>query len=109
MSEPHVKTAGTRAVESFLTNAVGGLIQHAAAENPAPPLCEEGEAITPTSIVAQISKHLDHGDHIPAARLALILASWLARGEGLSFGEASKLAGLSWGQTAGLPQPQKLR
>lgn len=109
MSEPNAKTPATRAVESLLGSLAGGFINQAAAENPAPPLAEEDQAISPTSIVEQINKHLEHGDHLPAARLGLILASWLARGEGLSFAEASKLAGLSWSQTAGLPRPPKLR
>jgi hypothetical protein len=108
LSPPAPKTAATQAVEGFLSGAVGGLIRQAADANPPPPLAEDGEAITPTSITKQIEKHLATGDHIPAARLALILASWLARGEGLSFGEATKLAGLSWTQTAGLPAPPKL-
>lgn len=109
MSDPTSKTPATRAVEGLISSLAGGFINQAAAENPAPPLAEEDEAISPSSIVAQITKHLGNGDHIPAARLALILASWLARGENLNFGEASKLAGLSWSQTAGLPRPPKLR
>lgn len=109
MSDPATKTPATRAVESLLGSLAGGFINQAAAEHPAPPLAEEDEAISPTSIVGQITKHLGNGDHIPAARLALILASWLARGESLTFAEASKLAGLSWTQTAGLPRPPKLR
>lgn len=107
MVDSHAKTPATQAVEGLITNLASGFIQHAAAANPAPPLAEDGEDITPRSIVKQIDKHLAAGDHIPAARLALILASWLARGEGLSFGEATKLAGLSWTQTSGLPAPPK--
>jgi hypothetical protein len=107
MSDPHAKTPATKAVESFIGTAVGALINQAAEQNPAPPLADDGEDISPRSICKQIDKHLLAGDHIPAARLALILASWLARGEGLSFGEATKLAGLSWTQTSALPAPPK--
>lgn len=103
------KTAATQAVEGFLTGAVGGLIRQAAEANPPPPLAEDGQPISPMSILGQIEKHLTMGDHILAAQLALILASWLARGQGMSFGEASKLAGLSWTQTVSLPPPPKLR
>lgn len=102
------KTAATQAVEGFISGAVGGLIRHAAEANPPPPLAEEGEAISPSSILGQMQKHLARRDHIAAARLALTLASWLARGEGLTFGEATKLAGFAWTQTAGLPAPPRL-
>jgi len=102
------KTAATQAVEGFISGAVGGLIRHAAEANPSPPLAADGQAISPSSIVGQIEKHLAKGDHIAAARLALILASWLARGEDLNFGEATKLAGLAWTQTAALPRPRKM-
>lgn len=109
MSSDAVKTPATRAVESLLGNLAGGLISAAAADNPSPPLAEEDQTVSPSSIVFQIGKHLAEGDHLPAARLALILASWLARGEGLNFTEASKLAALSWTQTSGLPRPPRLR
>lgn len=109
MSGSPPKTVGTVAVEGFLANALGGFISHAAAQNPPPPLAEANETISPTSILNQLRKHIETDDHISAARLALILASWLARGEDLTFGEASKLAGLSWTQTSGLPRPPKLR
>jgi hypothetical protein len=56
-----------------------------------------------------MAKHIEADDHMSAARLALILASWIARAQGLSWGEASKLAALSWAQTSGLPHPPKLR
>ncbi len=108
MTQPSAKTPATAAVEGILGSAFHSIMNQAAAANPAPPMSEPGEDITPVSIVKQIAKHLDRGDHIPAARLSLILASWLARGENLSFADASKLAGLSWSQTAGLPPPPKL-
>jgi len=108
MVESAPKTPATQAVEGFIGHALGGLIAQAAAQNPAPPLAADGEIVSPSSITKQIGKQLEKGDHTSAARLALILASWLARGEGLSFGEATKLAGLSWSQTASLPAPPKL-
>lgn len=109
MSGSAAKTPATRAVETLLGGLARGFVDQAAAENPAPPLAEDNETISPSSIVDQMKKHLAKGDHISAARLSLILASWLARGENLSFREASKLAGLSWSETAALPPPQKLR
>jgi hypothetical protein len=103
------KTPATRAVESLLISVAGGFMNQAAAADPPPPLAEEGESISPTSILRQMTKYIDADDHMSAARLALIFASWVARAQGLTWAEASKLAALSWAQTSGLPNPPKLR
>ena len=90
------------AIEGFLTQGLGGLVQQQAAQNPPPPLAEQGEPITPSSIIAAMEKSLARGLRQDAAKQALILACWLARAEGLALGDAAKMATIAWAQTAGL-------
>jgi hypothetical protein len=90
------------AIEGFITQGLGGIVQQQAAQNPPPPLAEQGEPITPGSILAAVQKSLDRGLRQDAAKQCLILACWLARAEGLNLGDAAKMASISWAQTAGL-------
>lgn len=90
------------AIEGFITQGLGGFVNQAAAQSPPPPLADQGDPITPTSILAAAQKSLDRGLRQDAAKQCLILACWLARAEGLNLGDAAKMASIAWAQTAGL-------
>lgn len=103
MSDPiRPKTMATNAVEGFLAGGLMGALGKAAAESPPPPLSEPGELVTPDSIVGQIRKRLANGEFDIVSKLSLILACWMARIEGTTFGDAAKAAAVAWQQTAGL-------
>lgn len=96
------KTPLQSALEGFITQGLGGMVSQAAAQNPPPPLAERGDPITPASILDQVQISIDRGLRQDAARQCLILACWLARSEGMAFGDAAKMASIAWAQTAGL-------
>lgn len=102
MNQPPAKPPLQSAVEGFLSAGLGGIMQNQMAQHPPPPLAEQGEPITPSSILAAVQKSLDRGLRQDAAKQCLILACWLARAEGLTLADAAKLASISWAQTAGL-------
>ena len=100
MNQP--KTVLQSAVEGFITQGLGGMVSQAAAQNPPPPLAERGDPITPTSILEQVRISLDRNLQEDAAKQCLILACWIARCQGLTLGDAAKMASIAWAQTAGL-------
>lgn len=88
-------------VESLLGSMLQSVVDTAQQANPLPPLSEEGEPISQRTILAQIQKNLE-SDPKGAMRLALVLASWIARQQGISEKDALMSAAVAWTQTTNL-------
>ena len=95
------KTTATRVVEGILTTMLGSVVENAQKGMPPLQLSEEGEPITPQSILRQLEKALDR-DPKSAMRLAMTLGAMIARQQGVSEKEALMAAALAWGQTSNL-------
>ncbi len=95
------KTALTSAVEGFVGGLLHSAAQNASNQNPPPKMAEDGQPITPQSIIEQLQKQLDH-DPIAAMRLALTLGALIGRQAGVTEKNALIFAGLAWAQTSQL-------
>ncbi|MFA5634660.1 MAG: hypothetical protein WC977_02030 [Anaerovoracaceae bacterium] len=95
------KTTATRVVEGILTTMLGSVVENAQKGLPPVKLSEEGEPITPRSILAQIEKNIDAEPKV-AMRLGMTLGAIIARQQGVAEKEALSCAALAWAQTSNL-------
>jgi hypothetical protein len=95
------KTTATRVVEGILTTMLGSVVENAQKGMPPLKLAEEGEPITPRSILQQIEKTVDT-EPKSAMRLAMTLGAIIARQQGVTEKDALMAAALAWGQTSNL-------
>jgi hypothetical protein len=102
MSDQGQKPVLQSAIEGFISQGLGGMLANQMAQNPPPPLAEQGDPITPSSILAATKKSLDRGLPADAMKQCLILACWLARSQGMTMADAAKQASIAWAQTSGL-------
>lgn len=95
------KTAGTRMVEGIIGSMLSSVIENAQKDNPLPQLSENGEPITPLSMIRQLERCYG-SEPRTAMRIALILGAYLARQEGYGEKDALMSAACAWAQTSGL-------
>lgn len=100
------KTALSSAVEGFIGGFLHNAVTSASNNNPPPRMAEDGEPITPQSIMVQIERQLSRDPKV-AMRLALTLAALIGRQAGVAEKEALLFAGVAWTQTSQLTNPAR--
>ena len=97
----NVKTPGTRMVESLIGSMLSSALESAQGDNPMPQLSEDGEPITPLTMIRRLEKTWTTEPKV-AMRIALILGAYLARQQGVKEKDALISAACAWAQTSDL-------